>query len=102
MIFDFCGQRDINAKILNLGVEGSYRFELGTRAELHDQVGQALTAIKVNLGMVEQKIAAVSPELRERIRESKLLAEQAMQEIRDSKMSANYITRMFADMVEDS
>ncbi|OFV99973.1 MAG: hypothetical protein A3F68_01455 [Acidobacteria bacterium RIFCSPLOWO2_12_FULL_54_10] len=51
--------------------------------ELHDQIGQALTAIKVNLGMVEQKIAAVSPELRERIRESKLLAEQTMQEIRD-------------------
>ncbi|MBI3895814.1 MAG: sensor histidine kinase [Acidobacteria bacterium] len=50
--------------------------------ELHDQIGQALTAIKVNLGMIEQK-AAVGPELRERIRESKHLVEQAMQEIRD-------------------
>ncbi|MBI4458609.1 MAG: sensor histidine kinase [Acidobacteria bacterium] len=50
--------------------------------ELHDQIGQVLTAIKVNLGMVEQKMVA-GPELRERIRESKLLAEQAMQEIRD-------------------
>ena len=27
------------AKLLNIGVEGGYRFELGTRAELHEQVG---------------------------------------------------------------
>ncbi|MBI4460369.1 MAG: MCP four helix bundle domain-containing protein [Acidobacteria bacterium] len=51
--------------------------------ELHDQIGQALTAIKVNLGMVEQKTTGVSPELRERMRESKQLVEQCMQEIRD-------------------
>lgn len=51
--------------------------------ELHDQIGQALTAIKVNLGRVEQKFSNAAPELRERIRESKLLAEQMVQEVRD-------------------
>ncbi|OFV94872.1 MAG: hypothetical protein A3F68_01580 [Acidobacteria bacterium RIFCSPLOWO2_12_FULL_54_10] len=52
--------------------------------ELHDQIGQALTAIRVNLGMIEKKVAASGArELVERIRESKVLAEQTMQEIRD-------------------
>ncbi|MBI4464794.1 MAG: hypothetical protein HY647_08840 [Acidobacteria bacterium] len=51
--------------------------------ELHDQIGQALTAIKVNLGRVEQKLGNAAPELGERVRESKLLAEQMVQEVRD-------------------
>ena len=51
--------------------------------ELHDQIGQALTAIKVNLGRLEQKFGSAAPELGERIRESKLLAEQMVQEVRD-------------------
>jgi len=51
--------------------------------ELHDQIGQALTAIKVSLGMVEQKLGTAAPELGERVRESKQLAEQMIQEVRD-------------------
>jgi transketolase len=39
MLFDFISRRGLQIKLLNLGVEGSYRFELGTRAELHEQVG---------------------------------------------------------------
>jgi transketolase len=39
MLFDFVARRNIKSKIMNIGVAGSYRFELGTRAELHEQVG---------------------------------------------------------------
>jgi len=39
MMLDFLARRNPDARFLNIGVEGDYRFELGTRAELHEQVG---------------------------------------------------------------
>lgn len=39
LLYNFIGHNAINVKLLNIGVEGGYRFELGTRAELHEQVG---------------------------------------------------------------
>lgn len=39
MVFDFLAQHDIPAKVLNIGVDGQYRFDLGSRQELHEQVG---------------------------------------------------------------
>ncbi len=39
MLFDFMACRGLSGKLLNIGVGGGYRFELGTRAELHEQVG---------------------------------------------------------------
>jgi transketolase len=39
MMFEFIARRGLNARMLNIGVEGGYRFELGSRAELHEQVG---------------------------------------------------------------
>jgi transketolase len=39
LLYNFMGHNAIDAKLLNIGVEGGYRFELGTRAELHEQVG---------------------------------------------------------------
>ena len=39
MLFDFLAKNKIKIPFLNLGVEGGYRFELGTRQELHEQVG---------------------------------------------------------------
>jgi len=39
MLFDFIARRNLNAKILNIGVESAYHFELGTRTELHEKVG---------------------------------------------------------------
>lgn len=38
LLFDFCAGQRLTASLLNIGVEGSYRFELGTRSELHEQV----------------------------------------------------------------
>jgi transketolase len=39
MLFEFIARRGLTARMLNIGVEGEYRFELGSRAELHEQVG---------------------------------------------------------------
>ncbi len=39
MMFEFIARRHLNLPMLNLGVDGGYRFELGSREELHEQVG---------------------------------------------------------------
>lgn len=39
MFFEFLARRNMAARMLNIGVEGAYRFELGSREELHEQVG---------------------------------------------------------------
>ncbi|WP_137938185.1 transketolase C-terminal domain-containing protein [Chitinivorax sp. B] len=39
MLFEFIARQGLTTKLLNIGVEGRYRFELGSRAELHEQVG---------------------------------------------------------------
>jgi transketolase len=39
MLFEFIARRDIGVRVLNVGVEPAYHFELGSRAELHEQVG---------------------------------------------------------------
>jgi len=39
MMFEFIARHHLNLSLLNLGVEGGYRFELGSRQELHEQVG---------------------------------------------------------------
>jgi transketolase len=39
MLFEFIARRGLTARMLNIGVEGAYRFELGSRTELHEQVG---------------------------------------------------------------
>jgi len=39
MMFEFIARRNLPIRMFNVGVEGAYRFELGTRSELHEQVG---------------------------------------------------------------
>jgi transketolase len=39
MMFEFIARRGLDARMLNIGVDGAYRFELGTRTDLHEQVG---------------------------------------------------------------
>ena len=39
MLFEFIARRDFESKMLNIGVEGAYHFELGTRTELHEKAG---------------------------------------------------------------
>jgi transketolase len=38
MLFDFIAHRKLDARVLNIGI-GGYRFDLGTRAELHERIG---------------------------------------------------------------
>lgn len=45
LLFEFIARRGLPTKMLNLGVEGAYRFELGTRSELHEKVGIGLQAV---------------------------------------------------------
>ena len=39
LLFDFIANQELNIPMLNIGVEAAYRFELGTRKELHERVG---------------------------------------------------------------
>lgn len=39
MMFDFIARHNLKLSLLNIGVDGCYRFELGSREELHEQVG---------------------------------------------------------------
>jgi transketolase len=39
MFFDYVNSRGIPIRHLNIGVTGTYQFELGTRADLHENVG---------------------------------------------------------------
>lgn len=39
MLFEWISRRRLKLPMLNIGVEPGYRFELGGRAELHEQVG---------------------------------------------------------------
>ncbi len=38
-LFELLSRSHLTQQILNIGVEGGYRFELGSREELHEQVG---------------------------------------------------------------
>lgn len=39
MLFEFISRRGLTIKMLNLGVEPGYRFEIGERIDLHEKVG---------------------------------------------------------------
>jgi transketolase len=39
MLFEYISRRNLSLKMLNIGVEGAYHFELGSRTELHEKVG---------------------------------------------------------------
>lgn len=45
MFFEIVAREKLGVKHLNIGVEGGYRFELGTRTELHEQVGIGENAV---------------------------------------------------------
>lgn len=58
MMFNLAATRGIAAPILNIGVEGGYSFELGTRAELHEQVGIGVKAVFKNISGFQKKISS--------------------------------------------
>ena len=49
MLFDAAARHQLKSRILNIGVEPAYRFELGTRAELHEQVGIGIESVRIKV-----------------------------------------------------
>lgn len=49
LLFDAAVRNQLKTSILNIGVEPGYRFELGTRDELHEQVGIGVDAAKAKI-----------------------------------------------------
>lgn len=45
MMFEFIARRGLAVRMFNIGVEGEYHFELGSRTELHEQVGIGQQAV---------------------------------------------------------
>lgn len=56
MMFDFIARRGIGARMLNVGVEGGYRFELGERAVLHEQVGIGIESATAKISSFMQAL----------------------------------------------
>ena len=56
MMFNYISHRQLSIKFVNIGVEGGYRFEIGSREELHERVGIGVNAIT-------KKILALEPKL---------------------------------------
>jgi transketolase len=57
MMFEFIARHHLNLPILNLGVEGAYRFELGSREELHEHVGIGPQYVKNSVATFIQSLA---------------------------------------------
>jgi transketolase len=45
MVFDWVTRRELSLRVRNVGVSGGYRFELGSREQLHEQVGIGVNAV---------------------------------------------------------
>jgi len=52
--------------------------------ELHDEIGQALTGMSINLAQIERELpSALAPTIRERVEETRSLADQVLEQIRE-------------------
>ncbi len=64
MLYDFLSRHELAAKMLNIGVEGKYRYELGTRSELHELVGIGAEVVRQRilefLGVAEEQTNGVA------------------------------------------
>lgn len=45
MMFDYVANQRLSTKVFNIGVTGTYRFEIGERQTLHEQVGIGVEAV---------------------------------------------------------
>ena len=71
--------RTLNQKLTE--VQEGERKQLAR--ELHDELGQALTAISINLAAIAQDVGDCSPALLARLTESQSLADQTLEQIRE-------------------
>ena len=61
MMFEFIARRNLPIRMLNVGVEGAYRFELGTRSELHEQVGIGEDTVTENVKDFLENLTSSKP-----------------------------------------
>jgi transketolase len=61
MLFDLLAQRRIGLALHNIGVEPGYRFDLGTRTELHEHVGIGANAVTRSVRAFLHTLAAAEP-----------------------------------------
>ncbi len=58
MMFDFVARQGLDVEVLNLGVEGGYRFELGARDQLHEQAGIGVESVSRSVDGFARRLAA--------------------------------------------
>jgi transketolase len=58
LFFELLAKQAAPVRMLNIGVEPKYRFELGTRASLHEQVGIGPLAVQKAINGFLQRLAA--------------------------------------------
>lgn len=56
MMFNHIAQHDLKLTMLNIGVTGGYRFEIGERQTLHEQVGIGVQAVVDKISRFSQKL----------------------------------------------
>jgi transketolase len=56
MMFNHIVQDELKLAILNIGVTGGYRFEIGERQTLHEQVGIGVQAVVDKVSRFSQKL----------------------------------------------
>ena len=62
LVFDFITREELNNKILNIGVDPGYRFELGARSDLHEQVGIGADVVTEKVSSFYQLISNDIPD----------------------------------------
>ena len=76
----------LERKYLSQIIEAQENERKRISRELHDEIGQALTAIKFNLDMIDKDLPQTSPLLRGRLGEAKSLSNQILTAMRQLSM----------------
>ncbi|MDO8412442.1 MAG: transketolase C-terminal domain-containing protein [Gallionellaceae bacterium] len=63
MMFDYIARRGMDIRMLNIGVEGEYHFELGERNVLHEKVGIGVAAVTEKVGRFMRALPELKSDL---------------------------------------
>jgi signal transduction histidine kinase len=81
--------RDAEMELRNLSQQLVHAQEEERRSlsrELHDQIGQLLTAVRIGLGNLEEKLGVCAEPVRQQMDQTRRIAEQALRSVRDLAM----------------
>lgn len=74
--------RSLSQKLVHAQEEERRRLS----RELHDQIGQLLTAVRIGLGNLEEKLGVCPEPVRQQMEQTQRIAEQALRSVRDLAM----------------